>query len=154
MLAKPDAERPTAAEVERELLATVASGADDDRPRLFRGGGHEGARHTLPPQRTPLLGRDAETAAVTATLLNPAVRLMTLTGPGGTGKTRLAIQVAADLASAFEGGVAFVNLAPIADPKLVISAIASALGLRETGERPLAGGDRRPPVAAWGARCC
>jgi predicted ATPase/predicted Ser/Thr protein kinase len=137
MLAKPEADRPAAADVERELLATVASGADDDRTRAFRGGGQEGARHTLPTQRTPLLGRGAETAAVTATLLDSAVRLMTLTGPGGTGKTRLAIQVAADLAPAFEGGVAFVNLAPIADPKLVISAIASALGLRETGERPL-----------------
>jgi predicted ATPase len=137
MLAKPAAERPTAADVERELLAAAASGADDDRPRAFRGGGEESVRHTLPPQRTPLLGRGTERAAVTATLLNPAVRLMTLTGPGGTGKTRLAIQVAADLATAFEGGVAFVNLAPIADPKLVIAAIASALGLRETGERPL-----------------
>jgi len=137
MLAKPADERPAAADVERELLATGASGADDDRPRLFGGSGHQGARHTLPPQRTPLLGRGAETAAVTATLLNPAVRLMTLTGPGGTGKTRLAIQVVTDLASSFEGGVAFVHLAPIADPKLVISAIASALGLRETGERPL-----------------
>jgi predicted ATPase/serine/threonine protein kinase len=136
MLAKPGAERPSAADVERELLVAAAS-ADDDRPRLFPGGSQQTARHTLPPQRTPLLGRGAETAAVAATLLNPAVRLMTLTGPGGTGKTRLAIQVAADLASAFEGGVAFVNLAPIADPKLVISAIASALGLRETGERPL-----------------
>jgi predicted ATPase/serine/threonine protein kinase len=137
MLTKLAASRPAAADVESELLAIAASRDDLDRPRLFRGDGHDGARHSLPSQRTPLLGRLAETAAVTATLLNPAVRLLTLTGPGGTGKTRLAIQVAADLAPAFEGGVAFVNLAPIAEPKLVISAIASALGLRETGERPL-----------------
>jgi predicted ATPase/serine/threonine protein kinase len=137
MLAKSDHSRPSAADVEAELVAMTTRSADDDRPRVFRGSGHEGARHTLPSPRTPLLGRAVETAAVTATLLNPDVRLMTLTGPGGTGKTRLAIQVAADLTSAFEGGVAFVNLAPIADPGLVIAAIASALGLRESGERPL-----------------
>ena len=137
MLAKPAHERPAATAVERELLAIATRGNDSDRTRLFGGDGQGKPRHALPPQRTPLLGRAAETAAVTATLLNPDIRLMTLTGPGGTGKTRLGIQVAADLASAFEGGVAFVNLAPIADPKLVSSAIASALGLRETGERPL-----------------
>ena len=137
MLAKPTAERPAAADVERELVAVAAGLADEDRTLLFRGGSLPSVRQPLPPQRTPLLGRAAETAAVTSTLLNPAVRLMTLTGPGGTGKTRLAIQAAADLASAFEGGIAFVNLAPIAEPTLVAAAIASALGLRETGERPL-----------------
>jgi predicted ATPase/serine/threonine protein kinase len=137
MLAKPAPGRPAAAEVEAELVAIMARVVDPDRPPLFRGSGHEGARHPLPPQRTPLVGRAVETAAVTATLLKPDVRLMTLSGPGGTGKTRLAIQVAGDLASAFDGGVAFVNLAPIVDPRLVMAAIASALGLRETGERPL-----------------
>jgi predicted ATPase/serine/threonine protein kinase len=136
MLAKPAAQRPAAAEVERELVGVGAGIADDDQIHLFRGS-REVSRHPLPTQRTPLLGRGVETASVTATLLNPGIRLMTLTGPGGTGKTRLAIQVAADLASRFEGGVAFVDLAPLADPAMVAAAIASALGLRETGERPL-----------------
>jgi predicted ATPase len=70
-------------------------------------------------------------------LLDAGVRLLTLTGPGGTGKTRLAIQVAEDLVPHFDGGVSFVNLAPIADPSLVASAVARALGVRESGDLPL-----------------
>jgi predicted ATPase len=69
-------------------------------------------------------------------LLDPEVRLITLTGPGGTGKTRLAVQAAADTFGGFPAGVRFVNLAPISDPKLVVSAIANALGVRETPGRP------------------
>jgi predicted ATPase len=59
------------------------------------------------------------------------VRLVTLTGPGGTGKTRLALQVAAEVFDAFRDGVCFVNLAPISDPGLLIATIAQALGVRE-----------------------
>ena len=70
MLAKPIAQRPTAAEVERELPA-IAAGVTRPIGHGRPDGGHERARHPLPPQRTPLLGRDVETAAVTATLLNP-----------------------------------------------------------------------------------
>ncbi len=132
MLDKSPGRRPAAHEVEAELTR-VAAGARDPIDGVAPA---ETApvRHGLPPQRTPLLGRVRELATVTGMLRDPATRLLTLTGPGGTGKTRLAVQVAADLADTLAGGVAFVNLAPIADPDLVAAAVASALGVRESGE--------------------
>jgi predicted ATPase/DNA-binding SARP family transcriptional activator len=93
-------------------------------------------RHNLPAQTTPLLGREAEVAAVAEKLRRDELRLLTLTGPGGTGKTRLALQVAAELLGAFENGVTFVALAPISDPDLVVSAVFKTLGVQETAGRP------------------
>jgi len=93
--------------------------------------------HNLPIQLTPLIGREQEGAAACALLLTPRVRLLTLTGTGGVGKTRLALQVATDLLDDFADGVCFVPLAPISDPDLIVPTIAQALGLQETGERPL-----------------
>jgi predicted ATPase len=83
----------------------------------------------LPP--TPLLGREREAAQVCALLRQATVRLLTLTGAPGMGKTRLGLQVAADLHTAFEDGVVVVALAPISDPALVLSTIAQALGVQE-----------------------
>ena len=94
-------------------------------------------RHNLPVQPASLLGRDREVAEIRALLLRPDVRLLTLTGPGGTGKTRLSLQVAAELTDLFEDGVYFVALGPIVDPALVPSAIAKALDVRDTGGRPI-----------------
>lgn len=90
----------------------------------------------LPTPPTPLVGRDREVAAVTFTLERSETRLLTLTGPGGVGKTRLALEVAAGAAESFPDGVALVELAPIMDPDLLPSTIARALGLRETGGWP------------------
>ena len=97
-----------------------------------------GARpNNLPLQPTPFLGREDEVREVTNLLRSPDVRLLTLTGPGGSGKTRLGLQVAADCLDDFSDGVFFVALAPLTNPDLVPSAIAAALGVREDGGRPL-----------------
>ena len=93
-----------------------------------------------PAYLTGLVGREQETAGLRTLLLGRAARLITLTGPGGVGKTRLAVQVAADLDSGFDE-VAFVEFAPVRDADLVVARIAEALGLGEVAEtvgRPVA----------------
>ena len=91
----------------------------------------------LPTPPTPLVGREREVEAVGSLLSDSAVRLVTLTGPGGVGKTRLALAAAERLASEF-GAAAFVDLAPARDPALVPAAVAAALGIRDAGDAPLA----------------
>lgn len=92
--------------------------------------------HLLLP-RSRLIGREQEVADVQRLLLSEEVGLLTLTGPGGIGKTRLAMQVAATLLDHFVDGIYFVALAPIRDAALVISAIAQAVGVHELAGRPL-----------------
>ena len=97
----------------------------------------EGRPNNLPMQPTPLVGREREIDEIRGRLLAPEVRLLTLTGPGGTGKTRLALQAAAELLDEFKDGVFFVALATLTDPTLVASTVAQALGVRESGDQPL-----------------
>ncbi|HEV2720261.1 MAG TPA: protein kinase [Thermoanaerobaculia bacterium] len=87
----------------------------------------------LPHPLTPLLGRDSERDDVVSLLRRDDVRIVTLTGPGGTGKTRLSRDVAAQLLRDFDGGVWWVSLGPILDARLVLSEIAKVLGVHEGG---------------------
>jgi predicted ATPase/transcriptional regulator with XRE-family HTH domain len=91
--------------------------------------------NTLPLPLTPLVGREEEVASVCALLQRAEVRLVTLTGTGGIGKTRLALRVASELRAGFADGVCFVSLAALDDPALVVPTIPQALGLRESEHR-------------------
>src|SRR5207249_1432647 len=93
--------------------------------------------HHLPVPPDPLVGREPEVDAVGSLFRREGVRLITLTGPGGTGKTRLGLQIAADLIPAFGDGAFFVDLAPLRDPGLVTATIAQVLGVREAEGRLL-----------------
>jgi predicted ATPase len=94
-------------------------------------------RTNLPVPATPFLGRERELAEVTELLLRDDVRLLTLTGPGGTGKTRLALQAAAETAERFSDGVWWVPLASLGDPALVLPVITQALDVKEQPGTPL-----------------
>src|SRR5215471_14284997 len=92
--------------------------------------------NNLPLQLTTFVGREREIAEIKRLLA--ATSLLTLTGAGGVGKTRLSLQAAAELVDLYPDGVWLVELAPLVDPRLVPDAVAAALGVREPGDRPVA----------------
>jgi non-specific serine/threonine protein kinase len=115
----------------QDAHATVGGLANVSRP--------PGARpSSVPTPLTSLVGREHECATARALLIDQAGPLLTLTGPGGVGKTRLALAVAHDVAGDFADGAVFVDLTPVRDSTLVLPAIARVLGVREAGDRELA----------------
>lgn len=127
-------------------LAAALSLTDAAKAEFFAAAQHPASTSTsdsasprLPGYLTALVGREAEEAVALGLLRRPEVRLLTLTGPGGVGKTRLAVQTATDVAAYFPDGMIFVPLAPLRDPALVLATIAHAAGAPEaTGHALLA----------------
>jgi len=115
------------------LFELVISGLPVDFPPLRTLDTHH---HHLPFQPTSLIGREQQVAEISALLKQPGMRLLTLLGPGGIGKTRLAIAVATQMRSFFVGGTSFVGLAALSDPQLVVPTIARELGLKESENQP------------------
>ncbi len=110
--------------------------AQAESSRSFSGSPRSRIPNNLPVSPTAFIGRDKQLAAVTEILHQPGTHLVTLTGPGGTGKTRLGLEVARATLQQFPDGVHFVDLAPIRDPALVATTTAHVLGIREGGGRP------------------
>jgi predicted ATPase/class 3 adenylate cyclase len=114
----------------QQIFQLVSEGLEREFPPLAT---LETRPTNLPPQPTRLIGREQELAEVGELLRRVDVRLLTVTGPGGAGKTRLALQAAADLLDDFADGVFFIGLSGVAEPSLVIPAIAQTLGVKESG---------------------
>ena len=118
-----------AALLSQRFAASAAPARTDDEPAP--------AEVKLPLHLTPFVGRAREVGEVAALLVEPSTRLVTLSGPGGIGKSRLAFEVARVVASEFSDGVAVVPLSAVADPQLVVPAVGRALDVKESAERTL-----------------
>ena len=137
LLQIPAAERADFIKAARAELAADQLALDEPALEFAPSRSQAHPPSNLPIPTTPFIGREREAATLRDLLRHHDVRLVTVSGPGGTGKTRLSLHVAAELHDWFEHGVWFINLAPIGDPGLVASIIAQVLGVREIGEQPI-----------------
>ncbi len=136
------AEQLGIAEAERQEFTRFARMEVDRNHFFFAGNGIDelrvksawGVLTNIPMPPTPLIGRDLDVTCIRKRLIEEKTHLLTLLGPPGVGKTRLAIQVAISLQDAFENGAHFIQLASVRDPKLVAAAIAQTLGVNQVGE--------------------
>ncbi|HEY0602088.1 MAG TPA: tetratricopeptide repeat protein [Herpetosiphonaceae bacterium] len=125
-------------ESDRPQFLQLARAKDDPTgPAALPAGGSERIASTLPVPYTPLIGRAADLERTARLLSQPEVRLLTLLGPGGVGKTRLALQLIAELETAFADGVYFVPLAALRDPNLVLPTIAHSLNIWKDADQTL-----------------
>jgi predicted ATPase len=124
---EPDKRYVSTRDLARELAAIRDCFSEDSVKQPAARAAH------LPVARTGFVGREKEVAAIKELLMRQDVRLVTVTGPGGIGKTRLAVEVASALTEGFVGGIHFVPLSPLSDPVLVASVIVQTLGIREVG---------------------
>jgi excisionase family DNA binding protein len=122
---------------ERRPHLTLVSERDPPDSPTFLPGQERQRLATIPTPLTPFIGRTREVATVAALLRRQEVRLVTLTGPGGIGKTRLALRVAEEALAHFDAGAVFVSLATLPSPDLVLPAIARALDVRASPGRPV-----------------
>jgi len=127
---EPDKRYVSTRDLARDLAAIHDRLAEPPPQRL------ETRPSNLPIQRTAIVGREKEVAAADELLLREDVRLVTVTGPGGIGKTRLALQMAHEVSQRFPGGVYFVPLPAVSEAGLIPSMIAQTLGIRDTGGQP------------------
>jgi non-specific serine/threonine protein kinase len=128
-LAKPVADRFASAREVKEAIAAAMASPPAPAVATSKGG------HNLPAQTTTFIGRQTEIAEIKSLL--GRTRLLTLTGSGGCGKTRLSLQMAAEVLEPYADGIWLVELAPLADPSLVAQALAQVLGVSEEPGRPL-----------------
>jgi predicted ATPase/transcriptional regulator with XRE-family HTH domain len=135
---RPPAQAVPAARADGGAASPPAGAAPDASGGTQQAAPRDRMRHNLSVQPTPLLGREADLRAVAALVRRADVRLVTLSGPGGVGKTRLSIAVGAALLDDFADGVYFVRLSRLTDPALVLPTIAQTLGVREAGGQPIA----------------